>query len=87
MSNSTYFSVKSTIELIFKDLDTCTYAYNSFLPELEKAKSHRSRISMEKKDKILLFSIESADITAFRASASDIISLGKIIESTLKLCQ
>ncbi len=87
MSNSNYFSIKSTIELTFKDSNTCTFAYNSFLPELKKAKSHRSRISMEKLNITLIFSIESADITAFRASISDVISLGKIIDNTLKLCE
>lgn len=87
MSSSNYFSINSTIELTFKDSNTCTLAYNSFLPELKKAKSHRSRILMEIKNKVLVFSIESADITAFRASISDIISFGKIIESTFKLCQ
>jgi tRNA threonylcarbamoyladenosine modification (KEOPS) complex Pcc1 subunit len=56
------------------------------LPELKKVKSHRSSILMEKRANILVFTIESADITAFRASISDIISFGKIIDSTLKLC-
>jgi len=42
---------------------------------------------MEKLNKALIFSIESADITAFRASISDVISFGKIIDSTLKLCE
>ena len=87
MSSSNYFSINSTIELTFKDSKTCTFAYNSFLPELKKAKSHRSRILMEIRNNVLVFTIESADITAFRASISDIISFGKIIESTLKLCE
>ncbi|MFX1337504.1 MAG: KEOPS complex subunit Pcc1 [Promethearchaeota archaeon] len=87
MSNSTYFSIKSTVELIFKDSNTCTFAYNSFLPELKKVKSHRSRILMEKQSNTLVFTIESADITAFRASISDIISFGKIIDNTLQLCE
>jgi len=86
MSYSTYFSIKSTVELIFKDLNTCTFAYNSFLPELKKSRSHRSRILLEKKSNTLIFTIESADITAFRASVSDIISFGKIIDNTLNLC-
>ncbi len=87
MSSINYFSINSTIELTFKDSNTCNLAYNSFLPELKKAKSHRSRILMEIKKHVLVFTIESADITAFRASISDIISFGKIIESTLKLCE
>lgn len=87
MSNSNYFSIKSTIELTFKDSNTCSLAYNSFSPELNKVKSHRSSIFMEKRNNILVFTIESADITAFRASISDIISFGKIIDSTLELCE
>ena len=86
MSNSNYYSVKSTVELTFKDSNTCTFAYISFLPELKKSRSHRSRILMEKQNNILVFTIESADITAFRASISDIISFGKIIDNTLHLC-
>ena len=41
---------------------------------------------MEKRNKSLHFIIESEDITAFRASISDIIALGKIINDTSELC-
>ena len=87
MSQNTNFTVKSTIEFSFKDSDTRDYSYNSFLPELKKSKSHRSTITMEKSGNSLLFTVESTDITAFRAAISDIISLGKIVDSSLILSQ
>jgi tRNA threonylcarbamoyladenosine modification (KEOPS) complex Pcc1 subunit len=61
-------------------------AYNSYLPEIKKLNTKRSKVSMEKSNNLLLFDIECTDITAFRATISDIVSLGKIIESTKKLC-
>ncbi|MHA1150242.1 MAG: KEOPS complex subunit Pcc1 [Promethearchaeota archaeon] len=87
MSKENIFSVKSIIELKFNNRNLRDFAYNSFLPELNKSKSWRSTITMEKADLTLVFSIESTDITAYRAAINDIISLGKIIESTLKLTE
>ena len=82
-----YFTIKSTVELNFDDPKTRDISYNSFLPELNRKKTERSSISMEKVKNSLVFQIESKDITAFRASVSDIIGFGKIIENTLKLSQ
>ena len=87
MNQNNYYSVNSTIELKFDNSHTRDISYNSFLPELNQTRSKRSQIKMEKLNKSILFYVESTDITAFRASVSDIISFGKIIENTLKLCE
>jgi tRNA threonylcarbamoyladenosine modification (KEOPS) complex Pcc1 subunit len=87
MSHSNFYTIKSNIELIFNNPHNRDISYNSFLPELNKVKSKRSKVKIEKSNNSILFHIESADITAFRASINDIISFGKIIENTLKLCQ
>jgi tRNA threonylcarbamoyladenosine modification (KEOPS) complex Pcc1 subunit len=83
--SQTPFSIKSIIELNFKDSKIRDNAYNSYLPEFNKLKTKRSHISIEKKENSLIFQIESQDITAFRATVSDIIALGKIIENTIEL--
>ena len=88
MSQSNFFTIKSKIKLQFQTAFNRDISYNSFLPELNKIRSTRSKIQMEKSNhNTITFYIESADITAFRASINDIISFGKIIESTLKLCE
>ena len=56
-----HFSIKSSIVLIFKNSELCSYCYNSFYPELNSIESNRSSISMEKKDNSLTFTIESND--------------------------
>jgi tRNA threonylcarbamoyladenosine modification (KEOPS) complex Pcc1 subunit len=86
MNQNNYYSIHSTIELKFANSHTRDISYNSFLPELNQTRSKRSQIKMEKKNNSIVFFIKSGDITAFRASVSDIIGFGKIIEGTLKLC-
>lgn len=86
MSNAS-FSIKSNVELNFTNARLCEIAYNSFLPEFERLQTKRSKILMEKNIKSLTFNIESNDITAFRATISEIIGLGKIVDITLKLCK
>ena len=85
MSKDTPFSIKSTLTLGFKDSQTCDFAYNTFLPEFNRLKTVRSQITMDKKEISLIFQIESKDITAFRATISEIIALGKIVENTVEL--
>ena len=87
MNQSNFYIIKSKIELQFQTAFNRDISYNSFLPDLNKIKSTRSKVEIEKSNKSITFYIESADITAFRASINDIISFGKIIESTLKLCE
>ena len=87
MNLNNYISVKATVELKFINSKTRDISYNSFLPELDKLNTKRSKIKIEKKENLLIFHIESSDITAFRASISDIIGLGRIVEDTLKLCE
>ena len=87
MNLNNYISIKATVELKFIDSKTRDISYNSFLPELDKLNTKRSKIKMEKEENLLIFHIESSDITAFRASISDIIGLGRIVENTLKLCE
>ncbi|NHJ20564.1 MAG: hypothetical protein EAX91_06460 [Candidatus Lokiarchaeota archaeon] len=85
MEKNTSFKIKSTIEILFKNPDLCNISYNSFLPEFNIQKSKRSKISLQKQEKSLIFQIESNDITAFRASINEIISFGRILEGVLKI--
>ncbi|MBD3194646.1 MAG: hypothetical protein GF317_06305 [Candidatus Lokiarchaeota archaeon] len=86
MNDKNSFSITSSIEFTFKESEMRNIAYTSFLPEYNKLKSTRSQTIMKKKNgDVLLFNIESKDITAFRASMNDVISFGKIIESVEKI--
>ena len=85
MNNNNLFSIKSSVHLQFVNSQYRDMAYNSFIVEIKKLQTKRSKVAMEKSNNLLKFDIECTDITAFRASISDIISLGKIIESTIKL--
>lgn len=85
MNQSNPFSIKSTVELKFNNLETRDIAYNSFLPEFDKIKTERSKITIENSGNSLIFNIECTDITAFRASVSEIIGFGKIVENTIEL--
>lgn len=86
MSDISYYSIESTITFCFDDAEIRDISYESYLPEYKKAKAKRSKIIMEKKEPSFLeFTIQSKDITAFRASMNDIIGFGKIIEKVLEL--
>jgi len=87
MNQNNPFTIKATVELKFIDSKTRDISYNSFLPELDKLNTKRSKIKMEKKENLLIFHIESSDITAFRASISDIIGFSRIVENSLGLCE
>ncbi|MBN1801241.1 MAG: hypothetical protein JW891_07015 [Candidatus Lokiarchaeota archaeon] len=85
MLKKSAFTIKSTLELLFNDSQVRDFSYNSFLPEFQKLQTKRSFVQMEKKENSLFFTIECSDITAFRATISDIIGLGKIISNTVEL--
>ncbi|MFX0038587.1 MAG: KEOPS complex subunit Pcc1 [Promethearchaeota archaeon] len=86
MNNNNFFSIKSTIEFQFKNTQIRDLSFNSFLPEFQHLKTKRSKISIEKKnDLIIVFKIISNDITAFRASINEIISFGKIITDSMMI--
>ena len=85
MAQDAPLSIKASIHLEFKDSQICEFAYNTFLPEFNRLKTKRSQISMEKQENSLIFQMESKDITAFRATISEIIALGKIVENTFEL--
>ncbi len=85
MNKNNLLFIKSTLEFQFKTLELCNYSYNSFLPEFKVLKSKRSTISLKKEEKSLIFSIESKDITAFRATINEIISFGRIFEGVLNV--
>jgi len=88
MNQKSNFTLKSIIELQFKNPHIRTISYNSFLPDLRKLQTKRSTISIKKKDNSnIVFNIDSKDITAFRASINEVISFGKIIESSLKIIE
>ncbi|MCK4384588.1 MAG: hypothetical protein KAW66_14910, partial [Candidatus Lokiarchaeota archaeon] len=80
MNNNNFYKIISTLELQFKNSHLCDISYNSFLPEFNIQKSKRSTISLQKEEKSLVFTIESNDITAFRASINEIISFGRTID-------
>ena len=86
MNPTNYFTIKATIEIIFKNPQLRDISYNSFSPEFKRLQTNRSLVLMEKKSSnSLSFQIESQDITAFRATLNEIISFGKIIDNTLKI--
>ena len=88
MSQNHIFSIKSWIQLKFSNPETRDISFNSFIPELKKLQTNRSKVLVEKKNsKLLIFEIESNDITAFRASVNEIISFGKIIDNTMRLTE
>lgn len=87
MNQKNSFSINSTIEFDFKNSQIRDFSYNSFLPEFNKLQTPRSSVVMEKKKNSLLFIIKCSDITAFRASISDIIGFGKIINNCIDLCE
>ncbi len=82
------FSIESHIELKFNNSDIRDLSYNSFIPEIKKLQTNRSKVLIEKKNRnILIFTIVSNDITAFRASINEIISFGKIIDNTISITE
>ncbi|MFX1409927.1 MAG: KEOPS complex subunit Pcc1 [Promethearchaeota archaeon] len=86
MNQTKYFTIKASIDIIFKNSQLRDISYNSFSPEFKKLFTKRSIVLMEKKStNALSFQIESQDITAFRATMNEIISFGKIIDNTLKI--
>jgi len=86
MNKNNLLIIKSTVEFQFKTPELCNYSYNSILPEFnEVQKSKRSTISLKKEEKSLIFSIESKDITAFRATINEIISFGRIFEGVMNI--
>ena len=87
MNQQNSFSINSTIEFEFKNSQIRDFSYNSFLPEFNKLQTSRSSVVMEKKESSLRFIVKCVDITAFRASVSDIIGFGKIINNCIELCE
>ena len=85
MNKNNLLTIKSTLEFQFKTPELCNYSYNSLLPEFKVQKSKRSTISLKKEENSLIFSIESEDITAFRATINEIISFGRIFEGVLNI--
>ncbi|MFX0081328.1 MAG: KEOPS complex subunit Pcc1 [Candidatus Hodarchaeota archaeon] len=82
------FTIKSIIELNFNDSQIRDISYNSFIPEIKKLQTYRSKVLVNKQDDSkLVFKVESCDITAFRASMNEIISFGKVIDSTIKIAE
>ena len=87
MNTDNSYKIKSSLEIQFKNSHLCDISYNSFLPEFNIQKSKRSTISLLKKEKSLMFQIESNDITAFRASVNEIISFGRTLDGVLKIVE
>ena len=78
------FHINSRIFLQFTNNKLCEIAYKSYIPEF-KGSSKRSKMTLQMKDKDLIFIIKSKDITAFRAALNEIISFGKIFEKSVQL--
>ncbi|MFX1328592.1 MAG: KEOPS complex subunit Pcc1 [Promethearchaeota archaeon] len=86
MSQNKPFSINSIIKLKFNTSKLRDISYDTFLPEFKKLQTKRSKVSMEKKNEnFLIFKIKSNDITSFRASINEVISLGKVITNSLKI--
>ena len=82
-----HFEIHSIIKFKFENSNLCLISYNSFLPELDSIRSTRSKITMEKEENMLIFTIQSKDITSFRASVNEIISFGKVVDQTLHISE
>jgi tRNA threonylcarbamoyladenosine modification (KEOPS) complex Pcc1 subunit len=78
------FQIKSKIFLQFTNNTLCEIAYKSYIPEFKES-SKRSKITLQMKDKDLIYTIKSKDITAFRAALNEIVSFGKIFEKSVQL--
>jgi tRNA threonylcarbamoyladenosine modification (KEOPS) complex Pcc1 subunit len=76
--------ITSKVAIRFRDNQHCEIAYKSFIPEFNE-KSKRSKITLQKRDDALIFTIVSKDITAFRAALNEIISFGKVYEKLIQL--
>jgi tRNA threonylcarbamoyladenosine modification (KEOPS) complex Pcc1 subunit len=88
MNQSKIFSIESFIEFKFNNSDTRDISYNSFIPEIKKLQTNRSKVLIDKRNpNLLVFKIKSNDITAFRASINEIISFGKIIDNTISITE
>ena len=88
MNKNELFTIESIIEINFNDSQIRDISYNSFIPEIKKLQTNRSKVLVEKQnDYKLVFKVESCDITAFRASMNEIISFGKVIDNTLQIAE
>jgi tRNA threonylcarbamoyladenosine modification (KEOPS) complex Pcc1 subunit len=88
MKNNSHFTIESKIELNFNNSQIRDISYNSFIPEIKKLQTNRSKVLIDKQDDCkLVFKVESCDITAFRASMNEIISFGKVIDSTVQIAE
>jgi len=88
MNKNKLFTIESIIKLDFNDSHIRDISYNSFIPEIKKLQTNRSKVLVEKQnDCKLVFKVESCDITAFRASMNEIISFGKVIDNTLQIAE
>ena len=88
MSQNRIFSIESLVELKFNNSETRDISYNSFIPGIKKLQTNRSKVFIEKRNpNVLIFKIESNDITAFRASINEIISFGKVIDDTISITE
>lgn len=79
------FKILTKIEVIFNDEKTRDISYNSYIPELSQIPRKRASLTIEKGKNSIIFNIEALDFTALRASASNIINFGSIMEKGLVL--
>jgi len=79
MDNQDILTIESKVVIKFSNSDLCNIAYQSFLPDFNTKSSPRSKITIDKDNSSLIFTINSIDITAFRASINEIINFGRII--------
>ena len=79
MDNQDILTIDSKVVIKFSNSDLCNIAYQSFLPDFNTKSFPRSKITIDKDNSSLIFTINSIDITAFRASINEIINFGRII--------
>ncbi|MFW9879986.1 MAG: KEOPS complex subunit Pcc1 [Candidatus Thorarchaeota archaeon] len=88
MNKNKLFTIESIIKLNFNNPQIRDISYNSFIPEIKKLQTNRSKVLVEKlNENKLVFKIESYDITAFRASMNEIINFGKVIDNILQIAE
>lgn len=79
MDKKDIFTIESQVVIKCSNSNLCNIAYQSLLPDFNAKSSSRSRLTIDKKKTSLIFTVNSSDITAFRASINEIINFGRII--------
>ena len=71
--------ITSNLSLHFNTEEDASIFYTSYLPEHGKVPKKRSQVSVQQKEKVIEFSIDAKDITAYRATINSILQFGNVV--------